>query len=67
VAIGLVAIADGKVIEEGNYFSTKEVIDSILKVLRSVNFAVTNVSVKVGNGVSDYKELLEYLDDALPS
>ncbi len=67
MAIGLVAIADGKVIEEGNYFSTKEVIDSILKVLRSVNFAVTNVSVKVGNGVSDYKELLEYLDDALPS
>jgi hypothetical protein len=67
VAIGLVAIADGKVIEEGNYFSTKEVIDSILKVLRSVNSATTNVSVKVGNGVSDYKELLEYLDDALPS
>jgi hypothetical protein len=66
VAIGLVALADGKVIEEGNCFSTKEVIDSILKVLRNVDFAVTSVSVKIGNGVPIYKELLEDLDDALP-
>ena len=66
VAIGLVAVADGKVIEEGNCFSTKEVIDSILKVLRNVDFAVTSVSVKIGNGVPVYKELLEGLDGALP-
>ena len=66
VAIGLVAVADGKVIEEGNCFSTKEVIDSILKVLRNVNFEVTIVSVKIGNGVPVYKELLKDLDDALP-
>jgi transcriptional accessory protein Tex/SPT6 len=66
VAIGLVAVADGKVIEEGNCFSTKEVIDSILKVLRNVDFAVTSVSVKIGNGVPVYKELLKDLDDALP-
>jgi transcriptional accessory protein Tex/SPT6 len=66
VAIGLVAVADGKVIEGGNCFSTKEVIDSILKVLRNVDFAVTSVSVKIGNGVPVYKELLEDLDDALP-
>jgi hypothetical protein len=66
VAIGLVAVADGKVIEERNCFSTKEVIDSILNVLRNVNFTVTSVSVKIGNGVTVYKELLEDLDDALP-
>jgi|WetSurMetagenome_2_1015567.scaffolds.fasta_scaffold49712_2 hypothetical protein len=67
VAIGLVAIADGKVIEEGNYFSTKEVVNSLLKIIRNVNFAVTNVSVKIGKGVPVYKELLEGLDCALPS
>ena len=39
---------------------------SILKVLRNVNFEVTNVSVKIGNGVPVYKEMLEDLDDALP-
>jgi hypothetical protein len=67
VAIGLVEIADGKVIEEGNCFSTKEIINSILKIMRNVNFETTNVSVKIGNGVPVYKELLEGLDDALPS
>ncbi len=66
VAIGLVAMADGKVIEEDNCFSTKELIDRILKVLRNVNFGATNVSVKIGNGVPVYKELLEDLDGALP-
>ena len=30
-AIGLAVIADGKVIEEGNCFSTQEVINSIIK------------------------------------
>ena len=66
VAIGLVAIADGKVIEEGNCFSSKEVNNSIIKILRNVDFAVTSVSVKIGNGVPIYKELLEGLDGALP-
>ena len=67
VAIVLVAVADGKVIEEGNCFSSKEVINSIIKILRNVDFAVTSVSVKIGNGVPVYKELLEGLDGALPS
>jgi len=66
-ATGLVAIADGKVIEEANCFSSKEVVDNILKVLRNVRFEVTRVSVKIGNGVSVYKDLLKSLDDALPS
>ena len=59
-------MADGKVIEEGNCFSTQEVINSIIKTIRNVNFSLTSVSVKIGNGVPVYKELLEALDDALP-
>jgi hypothetical protein len=65
-SIGLVVIADGKVIEEGNCFSTHEVINSIIKTIGNVNFAVTSVSVRIGNGVPVYRELVEALDDALP-
>ena len=64
--VGLAVLGDGKVIEEGNCFSTKELIDTILKIIRNVDFDVTNVSVKMGNGVPIYKELLEGLDSALP-
>ncbi|MGE5574689.1 MAG: hypothetical protein ACM3UL_01005 [Ignavibacteria bacterium] len=64
---GLAALADGKVIEEGNCFSSEEVICSIIKILDNVDFAVTKVSVKIGNGVPIYKEMLVDLDDALPS
>jgi len=66
VAVGFVALADGKVIEERNCFSNKEIIDSILKITKNINFAVTGVSVKIGNGVPVYKEMLEDLDQALP-
>jgi hypothetical protein len=65
-ATGLVAVADGKVIEEGNCYSSKEVIQSISKIIRTVNFRLTNVTVKIGNGVPIYKELLEDLDAELP-
>jgi len=65
-AVGLAVIADGKVIEEVNCFSTQEVINSIIKTIRNVDFAVTDVSVKIGNGVPVYKELVEALDEALP-
>ena len=62
----MAALADGKVIEEGNCFSSKEVIGSIIKILRNVDFAESSVSVKIGNGVPIYKDLLGELDDALP-
>jgi hypothetical protein len=65
-ATGLAAIADGKVLEESNCFSSKEVIDAINKIIKTVNFSVTNVLVKIGNGVPVYKDLLEALDEALP-
>jgi hypothetical protein len=66
IATGMVAIADGNVIEEGNCFSTKELITSILKIVRNVNFEVTSVSIKIGNGVPFHKEMLEGLDSDLP-
>jgi hypothetical protein len=65
-AIGLAIIADGEVIEESNCFSTQELINSISRMVRNVNFSVTNVSVKIGNGVPVYKEMVENLDEALP-
>ncbi len=65
-AIGLAVIADGKVIDEGNYFSTPELVNNVLKIIRNINFSVTSVSVKIGNGVPVYKEMAESLDDALP-
>jgi transcriptional accessory protein Tex/SPT6 len=65
-ATGLAVVADGKVIEEGNCYSTQEVINNITKAISNVNFFQTAVSVKIGNGVPVYKELLEALDGALP-
>ena len=65
-AIGFAAIADGKVIEESNCFSTKELIDGINKTIKNVDFSVTSVAVKIGNGVPIYKDLLEALDNELP-
>jgi hypothetical protein len=65
-ATGLAVVADGKVIEEGNCYSTQEVISTITKTIKNVNFSQTAVSVKIGNGVPVYKELLEALDQALP-
>ncbi len=63
---GLAVIADGGVIDTENCFSLKEVGDKIKNVLKTVDFALTVVAVKIGSGVPVYKELLETLDDALP-
>lgn len=65
-AIGLAVLADGKVLEEGNCYSSHEMVNSILKVMRTVNFSVTEAVVKIGNGVPVYRKLLEDLDDTLP-
>ena len=63
---GVAILADGKVIEEGNCYSTQEVISNITKAIRNVDFSKTDVGVKVGNGVPVHKELLNALDEALP-
>lgn len=65
-AIGLAVIADGKVIEENNCFSPHELAIDLLKIVKNVNFSLTNVSVKIGDGVPIYQEIVENLDEALP-
>lgn len=63
---GLAVLADGKLIEQANCTSSRELVNSILKILRSVNFSDTGVTVKIGNGVPVYREILQDLDEALP-
>ncbi len=65
-ATGLAIMVEGKVIEESNCYSDHEVVNAILKVIKTINFSVTNVIVKIGNGVPIYKKLLKELDDKLP-
>jgi len=65
-AFGFAAMADGAVIDTENCFSVKEVLGKIKNILKIVNVSSTLVSVKIGNGVPIYKELLEELDEALP-
>jgi hypothetical protein len=66
-AIGLAVLADGKLIEEGNFYNSHELVNAILKIIRTVNFSVTKVWIKIGNGVPVYKELLHDLDEVLPA
>lgn len=66
VATGLAVLADGKVIEENNCFSSYEIIVTIQKAIRNIDYNQTVVIVKIGNGVPIYRELLEVLDDTLP-
>lgn len=63
---GLAVLADGKVIDESNCTCSREVVNVIIKILRTVNFKITGVSVKIGNGVPIYRELLQDLDEVLP-
>src|SRR3972149_2960717 len=63
---GLAVIADGKVNETGNCFSIQEVASEISNIIKNVNVTSTAVSIKIGNGVSIYKDLLSILDSDLP-
>jgi hypothetical protein len=65
---GLAVLADGKVIETGNCFSVSETLDMIRNILKNLEkTSATSVSIKIGDGVPEYKErLLSALDDALP-
>jgi hypothetical protein len=64
---GLIVVADGKVVNKANCLSTRETDIKIKNILKNVDLAVTNVRVKIGNGVSAYKELIETLDKTLPA
>jgi hypothetical protein len=64
---GLAVIADGRVVETENCFSTQEVSSSISNIVKNVDSPSTAVTIKIGNGVPAYKNLLDVLDYALPS
>lgn len=63
---GLAVIADGKVNEAENYFSTYDVAKKIKEIIKTINFSSTEVTIKVGSGVPAYKSLVELLDETLP-
>jgi hypothetical protein len=63
---GLAVIADSVVIDTENCLSVKEVANKIKSVLKTMD-SLSVVSVKIGNGVPAYKEVVEALDAALPS
>jgi hypothetical protein len=65
---GLAVLADGKVIETENCFSIEETVKKIENVLRNLDKnPLTMISVKIGDGVHEYKErLLQMLDNVLP-
>jgi hypothetical protein len=63
---GLAVIADGKVNETANCFSIHEALAKVKNVLRDVDFSATAITIKIGNGVPTYKELIEAFDAELP-
>jgi hypothetical protein len=64
--IGLVVIADGKIVDKANCLSIREMDNKIKSILKNVNLSTTSVKIKVGNGVPVYKGLIEALDNTLP-
>jgi hypothetical protein len=64
---GVAVIADGAVVDAENCFSTQETSNYIKSTLKTVDFSGTTVTVKVGSGVPVFRDLLEVLDDELPS
>ncbi|MCW4045580.1 MAG: hypothetical protein NWE94_08710 [Candidatus Bathyarchaeota archaeon] len=63
---GLAVIADGKINETCNCFSVREILEKLRSILQDFDASSTAVSVKIGNGVPAYKDLLEALDSTLP-
>lgn len=63
---GLAVIADGKINETENCFSAQEALSKIENIVKNTDTCGTKVSIKIGNGVPKFKELLEELDSVLP-
>jgi len=63
---GLAVIADGKVNQTRACVSIQEITNEVSVIIKNLNLAATRVSVKIGNGVPVYKEMLAALDSLLP-
>jgi len=63
---GLAVVADGKITETENCFSIQEALSKIRNIIKNTDTCETKVSVKIGNGVPAFKQLLEELDSVLP-
>ncbi len=62
---GLAVVVGGKVAETKNCLGTHETLREICRIAKN-NEASVSITVKIGNGVPLYKELLESLDTELP-
>jgi hypothetical protein len=63
---GLAVVADGKVNQTKACFNIQELTNEIDVIIKNVNLVATRVSVKIGNDVPVYKEMLAALDSVLP-
>ena len=61
---GVAVIADGKIKETRNCFGIQEIQSTIQDMLKNIDES-TAVCIKIGNGVPEYKGLLEALNSAL--
>jgi hypothetical protein len=66
-AIGLAVIADGKVVEQEICYNSYQLLLGIQRSLKNISYTLTSVTIKVGNGVPVYRDLLEELNYALPA
>ena len=62
---GLAVVADGKITGTSNCFGIQEALKNIKNILKGID-ASTSITVKTGNGVPIYRDLLEAMDSELP-
>jgi hypothetical protein len=64
---GIAVVADGVVIEAQNSFSINETVNKVSKLVKQLITEQSSITVKIGDGVPKYKEiLLHMLDEELP-
>lgn len=63
---GLATVADGKIIETATCFNISDVVARICSIIENIDAASAIVTIKVGNGIPTYKDLLMTLDNVLP-
>ncbi|MCW4018788.1 MAG: hypothetical protein NWF00_08965 [Candidatus Bathyarchaeota archaeon] len=64
---GLAVVADSVTINAENCFSAEETLNSIKNIFRTVDASKSAVTVKIGNGVPVFRNLVKALDESLPS